>query len=73
MKLPTLTQESQSQACTRWIAKFPSTIRKDGATYHVTTYPNSDIVFIETAVNRRVVRGSRIEAAIRAALETRCA
>jgi hypothetical protein len=68
MKLPTMTKLSESANATRWKAQFPSTLTKQGGAYRVTTYPNSDIVFIETWVNHRHVSGARIVAAIRAAI-----
>ncbi|MBC8740419.1 hypothetical protein F6X40_27565 [Paraburkholderia sp. UCT31] len=68
MKLPTMTKVSESKACTKWTVQFPSTLRTQGGTYHATTYPASDLVFVETAVKRRPVRGVRVVAAIRAAL-----
>lgn len=52
---PTARLVRKSDALTRWLVKFPSTIKKDGAAYYVTTYPNSDLIFIETAVKPRQV------------------
>jgi hypothetical protein len=68
MKLPALTKLSETANQTKWKAQFPSTQRKIGATYLVTTYPNSSQIFIQTWVQYRIVKGARISAAILAAL-----
>jgi len=69
-KLPAMKKLSETKNATRWEAKFPSTITKEGGTYYVTTYPDSDVIFIQTAVHGRKVNGERIKAAIREALKT---
>jgi hypothetical protein len=68
MKLPTLTKLHESPNATRWKAQFPSTLTKQGAAYRVSTYPDSDLVFIETWVKHRQVSGERIADAIRKAV-----
>ncbi|AVA38289.1 MULTISPECIES: hypothetical protein [Cupriavidus] len=63
-----LTKLESSSAGTKWRADFPSTMHKQGATYRVTTYPSSDLIFLETWVNRKQVsaaRATRIISAIR--------
>ncbi|MBN3839345.1 hypothetical protein [Burkholderia sp. Ac-20349] len=68
MKLPKLTKVSESPAKTLWKVEFPSTPTKQGAAYYATTYPNSELIFVESAVERRKVNGDRIVKAIRLAL-----
>lgn len=68
-RLPALTKLSESSAAIQWKAQFPSSLTKQGGCYRVTTYPNSDLVFVQTWVNRRIVNGAAIKQAIRAALE----
>jgi hypothetical protein len=58
--------------CTVWLVQWPSTVHKWGKSYYATTYPNSDLVFIETAAKRRPVSalvGKRIMPLIRTAIE----
>ena len=62
---------SESGVLTLWQVKWPSTSSKDGKTYIATTYPGSDLVYIEMAANRRAVGGTvkmKIEPAVRAAI-----
>lgn len=57
---------------TVWLVEWPSTAHNAGRSYYVTTYPNSDLIFIETSSKRRPVSeriGSRIGPAIRAAIQ----
>lgn len=68
MNLPALKKINESAACTRWEAQFPSTMTKQGGTYRVTTYPNSELVYVETWVRCRRVTGNRVIEAIKAAL-----
>lgn len=41
--------------CTVWLIKWPSTMTKQGKAYYATTYPDSKLIFLETAANRRAV------------------
>ncbi|GAB1835523.1 hypothetical protein MyNCGM121_22980 [Achromobacter xylosoxidans] len=68
-RIPTLTKLGETRNATRWLAKFPNTRNTIGPSYHVTTYPRSDLVFIETWVQRRQVNGTRIKAAIQDAVK----
>lgn len=54
-KLPTAKQVRTSDVQTIWFVQWPSDMRKQGKSYYVTTYPNSDLIFIETAAKRRQV------------------
>ncbi len=65
---PVATKLSVSNHSTRWIVEWPATKNPIRKTYYATTYPDSELVFIETAVTRRPVRGSRISAEVRAAI-----
>jgi hypothetical protein len=69
MKLPALTKLSETPNQTKWKAQFPSTLTTQGGTYRVTTYPASDVIFIETWVTQRPCGGKRISAAILAAFD----
>lgn len=40
---------------TVWLVQWPNTVHNWGKSYYATTYPNSDLVFIETASKRRPV------------------
>jgi hypothetical protein len=68
---PTARVIAQTENRTVWAIKWPSTMLKGGKTYIATTYPSSDLVFIETAANRRAVGGTvkaRLEPVIRRAI-----
>lgn len=57
---------------TVWLVQWPSTAHNAGRSYYVTTYPNSELIFIETSSKRRPVSeriGSRIGPVIRAAIQ----
>ena len=57
---------------TVWRIKYPSTAFKSGKVYFATTYPNSDLIYIETAVKHRQVSqgvATKITAQIRASIE----
>ncbi len=41
--------------CTVWFVEWPSTPRKWGKSYYATTYPNSELIYVETAAKRRKV------------------
>ena len=71
-KQPTAKLMRTGPAQTVWFVEWPNTIRKQGKAYFATTYPNSDLVFIETAAKRRPVSslvGRKILPEIRAAIE----
>jgi len=68
-RLPTMTKLEETQNATRWKAQFPSTAMTIGAVYHVTTYPGSELVFVETWVKRRIVNGERVKQSIRQAIK----
>lgn len=57
---------------TVWSIQWPSTMQKWGKTYIATTYPNSDLVFLETAAKRRPVSplvGRKIIVQVRGAID----
>ena len=60
---PTARVIAQTENRTVWAIKWPSTLLKQGKTYLATTYPSSDLVFIETAAHRRAVGGTVTQAA----------
>lgn len=47
---------------TLWLVQWPSTMTKWGKSYYATTYPNSELIFLETAAKRRPV--SKLVAAL---------
>jgi hypothetical protein len=54
-----------------WLVKWPSTPQKSGKSYYVTTYANSERIFLETAAKRRPVSetvGRRIHPQVRDAI-----
>lgn len=58
--------------CIVWLVQWPHTVHKWGKSYYATTYPNSDLVFIETSAKRRPVSplvGRRITPIIKASIE----
>ena len=65
---PVATKLSETRNATRWKVQWPSTMFKQGKCYYATTYPGSELVFIETAVSRRPVGGERVAMACRAAI-----
>jgi hypothetical protein len=65
MAAPTVTKISESTAQTKWRVQFPSTLAKQGATYIATTYPDSDLVFVQTAATLRKCNNERVKEAIR--------
>ena len=69
---PTATIERQGNASTLWCIKWPSSARHWGKTYYATTYPNSDLIYLETAAKRRHVsnlQGAKLMPQVRAAIE----
>lgn len=57
---------------TVWLVQWPSTAHNWGKSYYATTYPNSDLLFIETSAKRRPVSplvGRKITPIIRTAIE----
>ena len=57
---------------TLWCIQWPSTLTGGGKVYFATTYPDSDLVYIETAAKRRAVGGTvkmRLEPVVRAAIK----
>lgn len=72
MSEPTATKLRTSDVQTVWLLKWPSHMRKQGKEYFVTTYPDSDLIFIETAAKRRQVSSlvaRKIAPQMRAAIE----
>ncbi len=72
MNIPTATMIQTSANRTVWLIKFPSTTSKVGKAYHATTYPKSDLIFIETADTRRVIASGtapHLKKAIREAID----
>lgn len=55
MAAPKASLVRQTENRTVWLIKFPSTVRKQGRAYYATTYPDSELLFIETAAKRRPV------------------
>lgn len=55
---PTAKMISRSGVSTSWEIRFPSSLTKQGATYFAKTYPGSDLIYVETVVNRRRVSAS---------------
>lgn len=56
---------------TVYLVQWPSTAHNAGKSYYVTTYPNSDLIFVETVLKRRPVSplvGRRINPIIREAI-----
>jgi hypothetical protein len=71
-KNPTATRVSQYPSWTSWRINFPSTPKKDGATYWATTYPNSDLVYVTTGAKRRPISknvGRKLIPTIKAAID----
>lgn len=65
--LPTLTVTTVTRSCTVYAARF-----SDDTLYSVTTYPDSELVFVESVVTRRrVAKNTRIFRFIVQALEAR--
>ncbi len=70
-KLPVATKIAETANATRWVVRWPSTMFKEGKTYRASTYPDSNLVFIETAAKRRAIGGrtkTALEPVIRDAL-----
>lgn len=63
-----VTKISENKVCARWLVKFPSTLTKQGGSWYATTYPDSDLVFVETAATRRTSNNKRVADAVRAHL-----
>jgi hypothetical protein len=56
---------------TRWIVDFPAVGSKPAKSYYVSTYPNSELIFVEAYPSLRVVPqgvASKLTAAIREAI-----
>lgn len=65
--LPTLTVTTVTRSCTVYAARF-----SDDTLYSVTTYPDSELIFVESVVTRRrVAKNTRIFRFIVQALEAR--
>jgi hypothetical protein len=72
MKNPTASIVKEAACWTLWRIQWPSTPMKGGKTYYATTYPGSELVFIETAAKRRPIsttQGRRISPQIRDAIQ----
>lgn len=68
---PKATKVYESANKTVWQIDWPSTMQKWGKTYFATTYPDSEIIFMETAAKRRPVSplvGRKILPQIKAAI-----
>lgn len=72
-KLPKATMVRENSACTCWTVKWPGRPGYvEGKTYRATTYPDSDLIFIETGARRVPVTGmnaTKLTPIIRAAIE----
>ncbi len=67
------TKLTETAGCTTWMIEwiYPAMSGRQGKSYRVTTYPNSDLIFLETAAKRRKVATGvaiKIMPQIRAAL-----
>ncbi|MDU8351008.1 hypothetical protein RYA05_03755 [Pseudomonas syringae pv. actinidiae] len=70
--LPVATKVSESQNRTVWTVKWPETTQGTGKSYYATTYPDSDLLFLETFEKRRPiskVTGHRLHSAAKSAIE----
>lgn len=68
---PVATKISETRNAVRWLVKWPSTMTVQGKAYIVSTYPGTDLIFIESAASRRVVAqgvATKITPEIRAAI-----
>ena len=71
-RTPVATKVSESPNKTVWTVKWPSRPNVGGKSYIATTYPNSQIIFLETAAKRRPVSklvATKIFPQVRAAIE----
>jgi hypothetical protein len=64
---PKATLESSSVNRSVWRIAFPSTLLKEGAVYFATTYPNSDLIFLETGAKRHPLSNARAPKIVEAA------
>lgn len=65
-KPPTVEKISETPGvATQWRVTMPSTLSKQGGTWLATTYPNSDSVFVRTAVHGRQTKNQRVVDAVR--------
>lgn len=67
------TKISESAAQTKWRLVYPGTESKPGKTYLVTSYPDSDLLMIQTADTHRPVSkitGSKLYSSARVAIKT---
>ena len=70
-KTPRATIHVRGDNYTIWFVQWPSTHYKWGKSYYATTYPNSDLIYLETAAKRRHVAeltASKIMPQIRSAI-----
>lgn len=70
--LPVASKVSESQSRTVWTVKWPETPKAAGKSYYATTYPDSDLLFLESFDTRRPiskVTGHRLHSAAKRAIE----
>lgn len=65
---PTLTLVKATKAAMYYTLKMPDRPGVRGGSYHVTTYPDSELIFVQTFVRRRKCRAAKIIAAAQAAV-----
>ena len=65
---PIVTKLSESANQTIWKVDLPPNSAGFRSTYQATTYPNSDLVFVETWVNKRKTSNQKVVDVMRAHL-----